>query len=312
MRSLASGILKPGVVRLLDGGTGTELQRRGVEMQQQSWSGAGALGDTGILQEIHRDYIDAGADIITANTYATSRLVLRLDGLDDSFERINRAAVSAAQDARRASGRSDVLIAGSLSHRGAIAAGTATPDQASGPTADQLFKDLRELAMLLRETGCDLILLEMMYDPSKMSAVYEAAAETGLPIWAGFSARRAEDGRVLGFAPNPETPFEDIVSVASDWSVEAAGIMHTPSDLISDALDILRCSFDGPLMAYPDSGYFKSPNWEFHDVIRPDDLRRFADGWLDKGVQVLGGCCGLGPEHIAALRPLRRPEGANA
>jgi homocysteine S-methyltransferase len=83
--------------------------------------------------------------------------------------------------------------------------------------------------------------------------------------------------------------------------------MHTPSDLISDGLQILRAVFDGPLMAYPDSGYFKSPNWAFENVIRPEDLRHFAEDWIEQGVQVLGGCCGLGPEHIAALKPLRRP-----
>ena len=72
-------------------------------------------------------------------------------------------------------------------------------------------------------------------------------------------------------------------------------------------LRILREVFDGPLMAYPGSGYFKSPNWEFKDVIRPDDLAGFAKDWVAAGAHVLGGCCGFGPEHIEALRPMKCP-----
>lgn len=298
--------LHRGAVKLLDGGTGTELQRRGVEMTSQAWCGGAALDNLATLEAIHRDYIEAGADIITANTYSSSRLLLDLDGLGDQFERINRETVRAAHRARRDCGRSDVLVAGSLSHRGPLVEGTATPDTGAAASVDALAVSVSELAHLLREEGCDLILLEMMYDPAGMRPVLAAAAETALPIWAGLSARRHPDGNILGFGPAHDVPFEEVVAILKGWPVDAAGVMHTPSDVVSDALRIVRGSFDGPLMAYPDSGYFKSPNWQFQDVIRPDDLRRFAERWVDEGVQILGGCCGLSPEHIAALSPLRR------
>ena len=82
--------------------------------------------------------------------------------------------------------------------------------------------------------------------------------------------------------------------------------MHTPSDVVGDAVAILRRAFDGPLTAYPDSGYFKMPHWQFEDVIAPDELLRFATEWVANGVQIVGGCCGLSPEHIAALEPLKQ------
>ena len=275
-------------------------------MSTQAWCGPAALENAAVLEEVHRDYIEAGADIVTANTYASSRHLLALNGFGDAFEQINRATVAAAQRARDASGRPDVLVAGSLSHRGAIAPGTSRPDGNSGPTIDEMYADFTELSLLLREEGCDLILLEMMYDPARMPAIFAAAAESGLPIWAGFSARRGRHGEVLGFGPGHDVPLERVISVLQDWDVQAAGVMHTPSDLITDGLQILRAAFDGPLMAYPDSGYFKWPNWEFENVIHPEDLRGFAEDWIERGVQVLGGCCGFGPEHIAALKPLRR------
>ncbi len=312
---MASTTLRAGEVRLLDGGTGTELQKRGVTMTSQAWCGPAALDNIAILEEIHRDYIAAGADIITANTYATSRVLLELDGLGDRFEEINRASIRAAQKARDSCGRPDVLVAGSLSHRGPIAEGTARPDGSAGGGVDAMARAVSELAAMLRDEGCDLILLEMMYDPIRMAPVFSAAAQSGLPVWAGFSARRGDDGAVLGFDPGQDIPFSDLISILDDWKIDAAGIMHTPSDVVADALDILRARFDGPLLAYPDSGYFKSPHWQFEDVIAPADLRDFAEGWVARGAQVLGGCCGLSPEHIAALEPLKRgpgPETARA
>ena len=299
--------LHAGTVRLLDGGVGTELQKRGVPMTPQSWCGPVPPEHLPTLERIHRDYIAAGADVITANTYSTSRLLLDLDGIGSEFERINRAAVRTAMKARDESGRKGVLVAGSLSHRGPIAQGTARPDAGSAATPDRMAAALRELGCLLRDEGCDLILLEMMYDPQLIPVVLHAAAESELPIWAGFSARRGADGSVLGFDPATDTPFEQVVSCLRTHDVAAAGIMHSPADLVSDALAVLKETFDGPLLAYPDSGYFRSPHWQFENVIAPEDLRGFAETWVAQGVSVLGGCCGLGPSHIAALAPLRRP-----
>ncbi len=299
-------MLQKGEVRLLDGATGTELERRGAPMSGGAWSGPASLEHSDILEQIHRDYIEAGAGIITANTYATSRALLRLDGLGDRFEETNRAAVHAARRARERGNRPEVMIAGSLSHRGPISEGSDRPDSGSAIDLDEMADALREQARLLRDEGCDLLLLEMMYDRARMPLAFEAAAVTGLPVWTGFSARQGEDGGLLGFGPGEDIPFARIVSVLHDWNVDAAGIMHTPSNLVSDALETLRATFNGPLMAYPDSGYFKSPHWQFEDVIETRELRRYAEGWIEQGAQVLGGCCGLSREHIAALAPLKR------
>ena len=77
--------------------------------------------------------------------------------------------------------------------------------------------------------------------------------------------------------------------------------MHSSADVIGEATAILRQKYKGPLMAYPDSGYFRMPHWQFEGVIEPEALVEFARTWVDDGVQILGGCCGLSPDHIAAL-----------
>jgi len=125
--------LADGGIVILDGGTGTELQRRGAPMNPEAWCGPASLEHLSILEAIHRDYIAAGADIITANTYASSRLMLGSAGLDERFEDINRAAVRAAMRAREASGRAGIAVAGSLSHMVPMAAGTAHADLARAP-----------------------------------------------------------------------------------------------------------------------------------------------------------------------------------
>lgn len=301
---IESRLLSGGIV-ILDGGTGTELQRRGIAMDPSAWCGPASLENADVLEGIHRDYIAAGADIVTANTYASSRLMLGPAGFADRFEEINRIAIGAAHRARNASGRDDVLVAGSLSHMCPIVGGTAQPDLARAPSEAEMADAFGEMAALLRDEGCDLILLEMMYDPGRMGPAFKAATDTGLPVWAGFSARRGEDGKVLSYAPEREVPFGDLLRTLEDFDVEVAGVMHTQSNVVGDALDILRSVFAGPLMAYPDSGYFKMPEWQFEDVISPEELLRFATGWVKRGAQVLGGCCGLSPEHIAALAPLK-------
>jgi len=294
-----------GGIVILDGGTGTELERRGVPMDAEAWCGPATLAHLGTLEAIHRDYIAAGADVITANTYASSRLMLSAAGYGDRFEDINRSAVRAALRAREASGEADIAVAGSLSHMVPMVGGTAQADLARAPGPAEMADAFGELAALLVEEGCELILLEMMYHPDRMPPAFTAATEPGRPVWAGFSARRGEDGQVLSFAPDKDIPFEETVQVLAGFDVAAAGIMHTPCNVIGDAIAILRDAFDGPLVAYPDSGTFKMPKWQFEHVVPPDEFLEFATDWVAGGVQVLGGCCGLSPVHIAAIAPLK-------
>ena len=303
--SNAQSNLNCGEILILDGGIGTELERRGVPMDNEAWCGAASIEYNSILEEVHRDYILAGSDIITTNTYSSSRLTLAPAGLAQHFVAINNAAIDAAFRARDVSGRHDVLIAGSLSHRGAIKKGTAAPDLTRSPSESEMEDTFGELAMLLKGRGCDLILLEMMYYPERIGIVLSSAKETKLPIWAGFSVRRHDDGRVLSFAPERDISFSDIIPVLGDYKIEAAGIMHSPANVIGDALNILGQAYCGPKLAYPDSGFFKSPYWQFEDIISPSELHRFVSGWIEDGLQIVGGCCGLTVEHIAALKSLK-------
>jgi homocysteine S-methyltransferase len=297
--------LDRGEVIVLDGGTGTELQRRGAPMDPAAWCGAATLHNDALLTEIHRDYIAAGAEVVTANTFASNRLMLRGAGLADRAGEINTRAVEAALKARDdASCPHDVVVAGSLSHMVPVSEGTADVDLASVPPDDVCLEAYVELAGILKAAGVDLIMLEMMYHPGRVRLAVEAARSTGLPVWFGASARRGTDGRILSFHHADDVPLEEIADLIPA-GVDVAGCMHTGAEVLGEANAILRTRFGGPLSAYPDSGYFEMPDWQFVDTIEPDRLGQFYDAWIQEGARVIGGCCGLTVEHVRAAAAAR-------
>jgi methionine synthase I (cobalamin-dependent) len=293
--------LTRGETIILDGPTGTELQRRGAAMDPAAWCGPATLAHDRLLTEIHADYITAGADVITANTYASSRVMLAKAGHAERVQEINQRAVAAALRARDATGEGEeVVVAGSLSHMVPIVKGGRVTDPAQLPSEAELGDALHELAQILAESGCELIILEMMYHPARIRAALDAARATKLPIWFGASARRGRSRMVIAYDQSEEIPLETVAAVIPSGGIDAAGIMHTGVQLISEALDVVRRHFDGPLMAYPDSGHFEMPNWHFVEALTAERFEEFCRTWVKSGVQIIGGCCGLTPDHIRA------------
>ena len=294
--------IKKDQVILLDGGTGTELQKRGLEMAPGAWCGPVSLKNADILEQVHLDYIKAGADIITANTYASSRIMLREAGYENQFREINQTAIEAALNAREKSNRKDVLVAGSLSHMIPVSEGS---DRIAKTTPPQEFMEeaFEELAMLHQEYGCDLILLEMMKHPQRIHAVMKGAIKTGLPLWAGFSFREDESGNLTCY-DDPQIPIKEVLDAIHPESIEVMGVMHTSANLTGTSLEKVKNVWDGPLCAYPDSGFFKMPEWQFEKILTPAEFLKFSQEWYGQGVRIFGGCCGLGPEHIQALSEL--------
>ena len=124
-------------------------------------------------------------------------------------------------------------------------------------------------------------------------------------MWFGLSARRDAAGRAVSFYPHSDLALDDVAAMIPPQGVDVAGAMHTGADVVADALAAVRGHFAGPLMAYPDSGYFEMPEWRFVDTLPPDRYARFCREWIGQGVQVLGGCCGLGVEHVRAAAQVR-------
>src|SRR5581483_5778286 len=180
-----------GDVIVLDGGMGTELQARGVPMDDEAWSGIASLTAPEIVREAHEDFIRAGADVIIANTYAAARLPLERAGYGDRVAEANRRAVELAREACERAADRPVAVAGSLS----LAAATDVVLRGRpGPEGEELLAAYREQATAQLEAGVDLIVLEMITDASFGVPALQAAAETGLPVWLGVSVGLPENG----------------------------------------------------------------------------------------------------------------------
>jgi len=293
--------LKAGEVIVLDGATGTELQRRGAPMDRVAWCARATMTHGDLLRQVHEDYIRAGADIVTANTFATTRRMLAPAGLGDAVAEINTRAVRLAREARdKAAPGRPVAVAGSLSAMQPIVPGTGETDPAFVAGAAEAKANYGELAGLLAEAGADLILMEMMCDIEQSVHAVEAAVATGLPVWVGFSVGAAEDGRVH-MHRRSELDFAEVIDPVMRIGGSVAGIMHSYAQDTTAGLEVLFERWPGPVSAYPESGYFKMPDWQFVDIMAPGDFAELACRWVEGGVQIVGGCCGIGPEHIEAM-----------
>jgi homocysteine S-methyltransferase len=96
--------------------------------------------------------------------------------------------------------------------------------------------------------------------------------------------------------------LDDVARALAAVRPAVVSIMHTSPNDTDEAIAIVRKCWKGPLGAYPESGYFRMPEWTFVDIIPPEELVDKARIWKARGVSIFGGCCGLGPEHIEALR----------
>lgn len=294
--------LSNGKTVIMDGGVSTEMERKGLAMDGNVWSGIAHVSHPDIVREVHEDYIRAGAEIITASTFAAAPHVLASVGKGEGAAQINRDAVALAIEARDKVASGDVWIAGAMSSMPSLEHISIT---ATGPAARDSYL---EQADAIAEAGCDLIVAEMMIDTENAALVMEAAKTTGLPIWIGFSASLDSKGEVTGyhaeidFADMPAGDFGAVADSVVAYGGQAAGIMHSEIEATAPALDMLRQRWSGPLMAYAETGRFTFPDWDFSAAVSPDDYADIASDWVaNHGVTIVGGCCGTGADHIRAL-----------
>ena len=295
------GRLAAGEVVIVDGGMGTQLQAEGVPMDGATWCARANLEQPGVVRRVHEAYIRAGAQVIIANTFAASRAVLEPAGLGGRVAEANVNAVGAALAAREDAADGPVAVAGSMSSFCPAVMHTG----AAGLPGDQHFPGLaefREQARLLAGAGADLIALEMIGARGYGRAALQAAAETGLPVWLGITAVRRADG-TLGTPPElgDGDGFEDLLAALASPAPAAVTVMHSDPEVIPAAIEIIRRRFTGPIGAYAEIGSWTPPNWVFGDLT-PGEYLQHARTWAQGGAQLIGGCCGIGPEHIGAIR----------
>ena len=246
------------------------------------------------VRSAHEAFIQAGAEAILTNTFSTARHMLEPGGLGSEVRKINSLAVDLSKQARERVARSPVAIVGSICEWTSDLNPTWCSPEVVGQAA-------REQAEVLAESGVDILALEMCERVELSEAVTDAIIGLGLPVWMGVSARTHQGQTELATASYADCSFEEIVKRISSYPVDIVNIMHTQIPDVDRAFEIVRRYWSGPIGIYPESGFFTMPNWNFVDVISPEDLVAEANTWVKNGVRLLGGCCGLGPDHIKAL-----------
>ena len=314
-----------GGIIVLDGATGTEIERLGGKMDSAAWCAVANMSYPEKVQQVHEAYMRTGVDVITTNTFATCRHVLAGAGLDNDTVAINQQAVALARKARDAVAPSrPVAIAGSMSNTVAWQPGFISPDPRFIPTERQEISNYREMANTLADAGVDFLILEMMLDIDHASRALEAAVGTGLPVWVGISCRLEDDGAVVGWdlatqgritadhRPPLPLPLGEIIDALQKIGGDVFGIMHSTVGATTPGLQVLCERWTGPVMAYPETTRGvqppvdqtdRLPTPSFLDVgnVSPEIFAEACRGWVDQGVQIIGGCCGATIEHMQAM-----------
>jgi len=302
--------LDSGDVIVLDGATGTEIARLGGVMNDAAWCAVANKTHPNVVRGVHEEYIRAGADVIIANTFATCRHVLAKAGLADETVAINKRAVELARQARdNVAASRPIAVAGSMSNMTAWIDGTVSPDPAFFPTLEQEAANQREMANALAEAGADFLILEMMRKLDRATLCMEAAVATGLPVWVGISCSQMSDGTMIGWdaaleekdriVSNQElrepTPLTEVIDTLKAMGGDVFGIMHSSVEATTPGLEVLFDRWDGPVMAYPEN--LKKDGM----AVSEEEFASACRGWVDSGVQIIGGCCGTTIEHIRAM-----------
>ena len=288
---------------ILDGGTGTLIQSLGAPMDGDTWCADANLTHPEIVRQAHRQYLDAGAEVLIANTYATSPLLFNHIGRDADVALIDAAAVRLAREASDGS----VPVAGSFSVMRPGIPGTDRSEMLRQWTEAEARRLFDAKAAGLVKAGADIIAMEMMRDGDYSVWAVEAAAATGLPVWVGIAVEEDAEGDLIGFG-RPGWRLDDFVESLLRSAPAMVSVMHSAPTVTGPALDVVRRHWRGSLGAYAESGYFAMPDWQFIDIISEAEYVDLAREWAEAfDLAMIGGCCGIGPSHIAALHAAFKP-----
>ncbi len=276
---------------ILDGATGTELNRRGVDTGLPLWSARALINerDAGILQNIHEDYLRAGADIISTNTFRTNRRALSSSGNADRALELTLRAVDIARAAiANVAADKPRFVAGSISTlEDCYRPGLVPPD-------DELRAEHSERIHHLIEGGVDFILIETINTLREALVIAELAANTGTPAVVSFVCDRA--GKIL----SGET-LTEAAGQLLPLGISAIGVNCGPTPWLAGPLAELHavCGRGFPLIAYGNIGYAdENVGWVNTDSESASVYCEHASRWPAK---IIGGCCGTTPDHIRQL-----------
>lgn len=278
-------LVKNGPV-LLDGATGTNLQKAGmpVGVCPEQW----ILENSEVLIDLQKRYVEAGTDILFAPTFTASRIKLKEYGLEDHLEEMNRKLVALSKKAAKGT---NALVAGDL---------TMTGEQLY-PLGDLMFEDLvdvyKEQAKIIADAGADLFVVETMMSLQECRAAVLAIREVcDLPVMVSLTYN--EDGRTL-YGTDPVTAVVVMQSLGAD----AVGMnCSTGPEAMLEPIAKMAEYAAIPLLAKPNAGMPELIDGQTVFNVEPEEFAEVGKKLVEEGAAIIGGCCGTTPEHIRALK----------
>jgi len=289
MKTLLAELLAGGPV-ITDGALGTQLQARGLATGESpdAWN----LSHPDRVEEVARAYVEAGSDLILANTFRANRLALAGYRLADRVEEINRAGIEIAR--RAAAGRARVFASWGPSGK-MLMTGEVSEDDLRGAFAEQ--------ARVAAAAGADGIAVETMADLAEARLAVAAASEVGLPVAACmvFDSGKEKDRTMMG--TTPEQAAQELTAAGADVVGANCGLG------IAGYVPIcrrLRAATDRPIWIKPNAGLPEMREGRTVYRTTPAEFASFVPALLEAGASFLGGCCGTGPEFVRAMKEVVR------
>ena len=283
-------------ITLLDGSIGQELVKRSGDRPTPLWSTTVMMEHPKLVGEVHLDYFQAGATIATTNTYAVLRDRLTPAGLGDQTEVLTQAAVNSARRARAAFGNG--RVAGSL---GPLMA-SYRPDICP-PAAEAAERYAEPVAAMKDQV--DVLLIETMSSVDQADGALRAAMGQGVPVWLSVTVED-EDGTKL----RSGEPVADLGPLVAQHLPDAVLVNCSRPEAVAASLEIIK-GFGLPFGAYANgftrisAGFLEDrptvDALEQRTDLGPEAYAEFVMGWVEQGATIVGGCCEVGPDHIAEL-----------
>ena len=280
-------LIDDGRVHVMDGAMGTELYASGVFVNV-SYDGLN-LETPDVVENVHRNYVNAGAEVIETNTFGANPVKLSSYGLADRTEEINHAAVELAL--RAAQGR--VLVVGAIGPLGIRI-------EPLGPTSREEAQEFYHRQVDgLAEGGVDGFVLETFSDLNEMEQAFKAVrSRSSLPVMCQVTV--GEDC-CTSYGTSPE----DVATAVTAWGADVIGINCSVGPAVMlDAVERMAQVTDLPLSAQPNAGLPRAVGDRKIYLASPEYMAQYARLMIEAGTRFVGGCCGTGPEHIRSIRAL--------
>ncbi|MFM1593944.1 MAG: homocysteine S-methyltransferase family protein [Woeseiaceae bacterium] len=294
-------------VTLIDGAMGTEIRARGFEVPSHTnsiWSAQALIDNPDVVKDIHKDYILAGAEVITTNNYAVTQNLLRRENIRDKLKELTLLSIDIAKQARENTNHS-VKIAASLppldtSYR---------PDLVGD--MDSIVRKYSEIVNIVKDK-VDLIIIETMSSSIEAIGALTACKNAGIEVWLGYTLHGVRENTL----PSGESLL-DALNAVKHFDVDAYLINCCSADITSKAMKIFANELNKPFGGYANSEIIdhmehgddsldnaENLQRESRQSIDANQYSKIVEEWITSGASIVGGCCRTTPKHIKKIHQL--------